>query len=213
MNDSPKYYTQERAEIVQLVPKDIASIVDIGCGEGFFLRAIKKKTNAETWGIEIVTEIAQRAKKNVDRILTGNIEEVVFSLPEGYFDCITFNDVLEHLVHPEIILKSIGSKLKSDGIIIASIPNVRYFKNLFELLILKDWEYKEGGGILDSTHLRFFTKKSMVRLFENAGYTVIKQKGINKSTSFKFKILNVLSAGLLGDTKYLQFICIAKYRG
>lgn len=86
---------------------------------------------------------------------------------------------------------------------------MRYIHNLYELLVLKDWEYKDWG-ILDSTHFRFFTRKSMKRMFEDAGYTLLYQKGINETDSKKFKILNFLTFGLLNDTKYLQFVNIAK---
>ncbi len=208
MKKKTNYYIEDRPNIVALVPKNVRTILDIGCAQGAFLKLVKEKTSAETWGIEVVTEAAKNAKDNVDNILIGKIEELIGSIPNNYFDCITFNDVLEHLLDPTDVLKMIRPKLSENGIIIASIPNVRYFKNLYELLVKKDWEYKETG-ILDSTHLRFFTKISMRRMFEEAGYKLIKQEGINKPTSLKFKILNVITLGILKDTKYLQFVCIA----
>jgi hypothetical protein len=102
----------------------------------------------------------------------------------------------------------IRPKLSVNGIVIASIPNVRYFGNLYELLLKKDWEYKDSG-ILDTTHLRFFTKLSMKRMFEDAGYELIRQEGIKKITSWRFRLLNLLTFGFLDDTKYLRFACIA----
>lgn len=208
MKKTTNYYIVDRSNIVAMVPKNIRTILDIGCAKGTFLKSVKEQTNAETWGIEIVTDIANNAKDNVDNILIGKIEDLIDSIPDNYFDCITFNDVLEHLLEPTDVLKKIRSKLAPKGIIIASIPNVRYFKNIYELIVKKDWEYKETG-ILDSTHLRFFTKISMRRMFENAGYKLIKQEGINKPTSRKFQILNFLTMGILKDMKYLQFVCIA----
>ena len=201
------YYKMSRPNISELVPTNILTILDIGCGEGAFLKLVKARTGAETWGIEVVSEIAEKAKQKVDMVLTGKIEDLCGSIPDGYFDCITFNDVLEHLIEPTEILKAIMPKLSLNGIIIASIPNVRHFQNLYELVIKKDWEYTEGG-ILDSTHLRFFTKKSMKRMFESAGYKVIKQIGINSPTSAKFKLLDLMTLGLLNETKYLQYVSI-----
>ena len=214
LNDEPgktstDYFGQTRLEIISFVPKDINSILDIGCGNGSFLKLIKEQTGAETWGIEMVTEVAENAKNKVDNILTGRIEDLLDSIPDSYFDCITFNDVLEHLLEPEKVLKIIGSKLSEKGIIIASIPNVRYFFNLYGLLIKKDWEYK-NSGILDSTHLRFFTQKSMRQMFEKAGYLILKQEGINKIDSVKFRLFNLLTLGIFRDTKYLQFICLVR---
>jgi 2-polyprenyl-3-methyl-5-hydroxy-6-metoxy-1,4-benzoquinol methylase len=208
MNDRTNYYTNERPEIAALVPKNIKTILDVGCGEGDFLRLIREQTGAECWGIEMVPEICEKAKIRIDKILIGRIEDLIDSLPDSYFDCITFNDVLEHLLEPSMVLKIIEPKLSENGIIIASIPNVRSISNLYELLIKKDWEYKDAG-ILDSTHFRFFTQKSMKRMFENVGYKLLRQEGINGTTSWKFKILNFFTFGFFSDTKHTQFLCIA----
>ncbi len=209
MKEKTNYYSYIRPEIVFFVPQNIRTIIDIGCGQGTFLKSVKEKTRAETWGVEVINEIANRAKNQADKIILGRIEDTLDSIPDDYFDCITFNDVLEHLLEPSDVLKMIKPKLSDKGIIIASIPNVRYYSNLYELLIKKDWKYKDAG-ILDSTHLRFFTKKSMKRLFEEAGYNLIMQEGINKTHSKKFQLFNLFTVGVFNDTKYEQFVCIAK---
>ena len=209
MKEANNYYNQTRSEVANFVPSNIKSILDIGCSQGDFLKLVKEQTGAETWGIEVVTEIAEEAINKIDHVLVGKIEELINSIPNGYFDCISFNDVLEHLIEPIDVLKMMRFKLSENGIIIASIPNVRYFFNLRDLLIYKDWHYTDSG-ILDSTHIRFFTQKSMKRLFEEAGYIIIRQKGINKINSWKFKLFNSLTFGFFTDTKYLQFVCIAK---
>ncbi|MEI6140240.1 MAG: class I SAM-dependent methyltransferase [Mariniphaga sp.] len=203
------YYSQTRPEVAAFVPIITKSIIDIGCSDGDFLQFVKKQTGAETWGIESVPEIAEEARNKIDHILIGKIEELISSLPDGYFDCISFNDVLEHLIEPTEVLKMMRHKLSENGVVIASIPNVRYFFNLRDLLIYRDWHYI-GNGILDSTHLRFFTRKSMKRMFEDAGYKITSQVGINKIVSWKFQLLYFLTLGILGDTKYLQFVCVAK---
>jgi len=209
MKENKNYYSQSRQDIAVLVPKNIRTILDIGCGQGGFLKLIKEQTGAETWGIEVVIEIAEIAKHHIDKTLIGKVEDSLYSIPDAYFDCITFNDILEHLLEPTEVLKSIRSKLSEDGIIIASIPNVRFFHNLYELLIKKDWKYKDSG-ILDSTHIRFFTQKSMKRMFENTGYMLIKQEGNNKINTWEFWLFNFLTLGIFNDARYMQFICIAK---
>jgi|WetSurMetagenome_2_1015567.scaffolds.fasta_scaffold151043_1 2-polyprenyl-3-methyl-5-hydroxy-6-metoxy-1,4-benzoquinol methylase len=203
------YYSQARPEIASIVPNDIKTILDIGCGEGRFLQLIKEKTGAESWGIEQEDQIAKQAKFNADNILTGRVEDCFSGLPDAYFDCIVFNDVLEHLNDPAGILRSMTRYLSKNGMIIASIPNVRYFYNLIELLVQKDWKYKESG-VLDSTHLRFFTKKSILRLFIETGYEVKLIKGINAVHSWKFRLFNIVTAGIFNDTKYLQFLCVGR---
>jgi 2-polyprenyl-3-methyl-5-hydroxy-6-metoxy-1,4-benzoquinol methylase len=209
MKETADYYSYTRPEIAAFVPKNIKTILDVGCGEGAFLKLIKEQTGAETWGIEVAFEVAEKAKGHIDKIVTGKVEDVLNSIPNAYFNCITFNDVLEHLLEPTEVLKMIRPKLSENGIVIASIPNVRYFRNLYNLLVKKDWEYTDAG-ILDSTHFRFFTQKSMKRMFEDAGYNLIKQVGVNKIIWRKFQLFNLLTLLIFNDTKYFQFCCIAK---
>ncbi len=210
MGKTLTYYGYSRSELLEFVPPDSKKILDIGCGEGLFIKAIKEITKVETWGLELMPEIAEKAKLNVDKLLIGRVEDLQNSIPDSYFDCIFFNDVLEHLLEPTDVLKMVKSKLSKEGIIIASIPNVRYLPNLYELIIKRDWEYKESG-ILDSTHLRFFTQISMKRMFENAGYKLIRQQGINSFLNpIKFYLFNLLTFKIFSDSKYMQFVCIAK---
>lgn len=208
MKETTNYYSQARPEIAELIPIKIKTILDIGSGQGSFLKLVKELTGAETWGIEIESEVAERAKNQIDNILVGKVEDLLNSIPDAYFDCITFNDVLEHLLEPTEVLKMIKPKLKENGLIIASIPNVRFFSNLYELIIQKNWEYKDFG-ILDTTHLRFFTKQTMKKMFENSGYKLIKQIGINEIYTWKFWLFNLITLKFFSDTKYYQFICIA----
>jgi len=208
MKDTINYYNQNRLDVANLIDKKIVKILDIGCGEGYFLKNIKETFDSETWGIEINEEVAQRTKLNVDHVLIGSVETLLSSIPDDYFDCISFNDVLEHLYNPSEILSLVGSKLTKDGYIIASIPNVRYFHNLSELIVKKDWDYKDSG-ILDSTHLRFFTEKSIRRMFVKAGYKVEKLVGINELNSWKFKCFNALTFKAFDDSKFFRFVCFA----
>jgi len=207
MTLTTNYYKNSRPEIVSFLPENISKILDIGCGQGHFLKLVKEVTYAETWGLEMVATEANIAKNYVDKILVGRIEDSLELIPDNYFDCITLNDVLEHLIEPKEVLKMISEKLTQNGIIVASIPNVRFIENLYELIIKKDWEYKTEG-ILDYTHLRFFTKRSMKRLFVEAGYKLLKQEGINKTRSRKLQILNFFTFGFFSDTKYCQYVCI-----
>jgi 2-polyprenyl-3-methyl-5-hydroxy-6-metoxy-1,4-benzoquinol methylase len=208
-NETSVYYTSSRPEIASFVPVNTRTILDVGCGQGYFLKLVKEQIHAETWGDELMPEVAEKAKAQVDHVIPGKIEEALDLIPDHYFDCITFNDVLEHLPEPAEILRRMKPKLTKNGIIIASIPSVRYFYNLVELIIKKDWEYKDSG-ILDATHLRFFTQKSMKRMFENAGYFLVNVKGVNGIKYWKFQLLNFVTFGLINDTKYLQYVCMAK---
>lgn len=206
--DILKYYNNARHSVADQFPEKIKNILDIGCGQGAFLNLIKVKTGAETWGVEMVKEIGEKAKDKVDKILIGQIEDLIDSIPDDYFDYITFNDVLEHLIEPTKVLEMVKPKLSKNGKIVASIPNVRFYSNLYALIFKKDWKYT-NSGILDSTHMRFFTKKSMKRMFEDAGYKLTKQEGINKTKSLKLRLFNLFTFYYFDDIKYLQFLCIA----
>jgi 2-polyprenyl-3-methyl-5-hydroxy-6-metoxy-1,4-benzoquinol methylase len=120
------------------------------------------------------------------------------------FDCVVFNDVLEHVPDPEKILRETQSLLSEGGVIVASIPNILYFYEITKILITEDWEYQDYG-ILDRTHLRYFTRKSIVRLFRSAGYEIQEIRGINAFAGKKFRIANLLTFGRLADWKFVQF--------
>ena len=195
--------------MLKYIPSDAKRILDVGCGEGNFGCFLKEKNASEVWGIEIVEEAGKIAKGKLDKVLIGDVNSVINDLPDNFFDCIVLNDVLEHLENPEKVLKIIAKNLTTDGFIIASIPNVRYIWNLVELVFKKDWEYK-NSGILDKTHLRFFTQKSIVRMFNNAGYEVKKIEGINPTKNEKVKIFLFLTLGFFRDTRFIQFATVAQ---
>ena len=99
-----------------------------------------------------------------------------------------------------------------NGIVVASIPNIRHYRILIMLLKNKDFKY-EKIGIMDETHLRlrFFTKKSMIWLFDTAGYQVTNTVPLQKTKSFKPILLNLFSLGFAGnDISYLQYTIIAE---
>ena len=131
---------------------------------------LKNKLNAEAWGIEYNDEAATAAEEKLDKVISGKIEDALTELPDNYFDTIIFADVLEHLVDPYSVLELIKDKLSPEGELIASIPNVRHWSVVKQLLEGR-WDYQEWG-IMDSTHLRFFTRQSIQSMFDKAGYNI-----------------------------------------
>ena len=115
---------------------------------------------------------------------------------------------LEHLVDPYLVLEQIKSKLKKQGRIISSIPNVRYHNTFMKVLFQKDWKY-EDYGVMDRTHLRFFTGKSIRRMYEEAGFRVEKNHGINRSKSLKVYLYNILFLFTALDIMYPQYVTVA----
>jgi glycosyltransferase involved in cell wall biosynthesis/Flp pilus assembly protein TadD len=164
------YYRNERPELAAQVPETARRVLDIGCGGGAFGAGLKRRGVAEVVGIEILEQAHALAKQVLDDALLGNIEQMDLPFEDGYFDCITFGDVLEHLIEPQTVLRKLARVLAPDGVMVASIPNAR-FCQVVSMLAHGRWEYVDAG-ILDRTHLRFFTRIEMVKLFRDAGLEV-----------------------------------------
>jgi 2-polyprenyl-3-methyl-5-hydroxy-6-metoxy-1,4-benzoquinol methylase len=209
-NKPAGYYSLDRTALMPFVPEDLEKVLDVGCSEGWFGKRLKEQKGVkEVWGVEPFESVVAQAKENLDKVIHAKIEEGIKQLPEHYFDCIFFNDVLEHLVDPYAVLENIKSKCKPDGWVIASIPNILNYETMLLNLKNQDWEYKDYG-IMDRTHLRFFTKKSINRMFVEAGYKVESITGINKFYGKKFAILNFLLFNKLEQMKYVQMVVKAK---
>lgn len=164
------YYRQGRQEVEALVPNDAMRILDIGCGEGILGKRLLDRGAVEVVGIESDPVVSERAKENLSHVLQGDVEVIEIPFEEGYFDCIICADVLEHLKEPLTALKRFKRYLADSGVIIASIPNVRYY-GVINMLVEGEWKYQDSG-ILDKTHLRFFARKDIDALFKEAGFEI-----------------------------------------
>lgn len=205
MSDTPRYYQNDRGDMLPVLPNFYSRVLEVGCGEGNFRENLSLKH--EYWGIEPVKSACMNAVKKLDRALNGTYEETCDQVPDHSFDLIICNDVIEHMDDYNRFLQSIKSKMKSGGCLVASIPNVRYLGNLSELLIRKDWQYKDEG-ILDRTHLRFFTQKSIYRMLAANGYEVEQFIGINpywNNSRIRHYLAQVAILLLGEDTRFLQF--------
>jgi 2-polyprenyl-3-methyl-5-hydroxy-6-metoxy-1,4-benzoquinol methylase len=111
---------------------------------------------------------------------------------------------LEHLINPSEVLKNISKYLNQDGLIIASIPNIRHYSIIKSLIIDATFNYTESG-ILDRTHLRFFCKKNMIELFEYTGYEVLSIKSGIKYDRKKIQLFNKLTFGYFEDFLTVQY--------
>jgi 2-polyprenyl-3-methyl-5-hydroxy-6-metoxy-1,4-benzoquinol methylase len=202
------YFSHSRPEILAIVPTTVNSVLDVGCGAGTFGSTLKNKLGCEVWGIEPVTGAAKEAEKILDNVLPGLFDEALPNINRK-FDLVCFNDVLEHMYDPWDCLMKTKSLLNEDGMVIASMPNILHYQEFFSILFNKDWQYAEAG-IMDKTHMRFFTKKSMVRMFEDCQYTVLKIHGLDPTPSKKMDLLSLLSFGYFSEMRYPQFAIQAK---
>ena len=219
VNNNPSYYLNTRPEVAAFLPAGATRVLEIGCGAGSFRRNFPGPV--EYWGVEAVPTVALEARALLDRVLPGTFREVYDALPDGYFDLVVCNDVIEHMADHDDFLQAIQAKMRAGGShLVGSVPNVRYITNLYALLVRKDWQYADAG-ILDRTHLRFFTRRSLERSLCLHGYHVERLAGINgvaiRYRSFPFLMkacLTHVAAAVLGrDILYAQFafrVCLGR---
>jgi 2-polyprenyl-3-methyl-5-hydroxy-6-metoxy-1,4-benzoquinol methylase len=146
-------------------------ILDIGCNAGKLGEKLIRQKNCQVWGVDNSKQAIKEASKVLTKAEYFNIESGKIPFEREKFEVIIFGDVLEHLRWPNTILNNVSNILDKNGEIIASIPNIANIKIRIKLL-LGSWNYTKDG-ILDETHLRFFTKKSILKLFDDENYKVI----------------------------------------
>ena len=164
------YYQQVRHEVLTLVPADARRILDVGCAEGMLGAQLLERGASEVFGIEYDPTVGARARTCLTGVYCGDVETMDLPFAPGSLDCIICADVLEHLRNPYDVLKRFAGLLSKSGIIVSSIPNVRHY-SILHMLAEGLWTY-QSQGLMDSTHLRFFTKHEIGSLFDQAGLKV-----------------------------------------
>jgi 2-polyprenyl-3-methyl-5-hydroxy-6-metoxy-1,4-benzoquinol methylase len=192
------YFEFDRPEIRELVPQRAKRVLDVGCGGGAFGAALKAERGIEVKGVELFPDAAARAADRLDEVQIANLDGAD-SLPfeEGYFDAITFGDVLEHLRDPHGLLATAKRYLAPGGVIVASIPNVKHWTVVFSLLVQDRWEYTDAG-LLDRTHVHFFTLEEIGLMLEETGYEALHVGSVNMGSIPKQLELLIETARVLG---------------
>jgi len=196
-----KYYENPRFDVIEFLQirenLDISygNVLDIGCASGEFAVNLKRKLdlNKFEWtGIEPVKDLPN-SKVNYDllgKCIHSEFPDCLSELPDSFYDCIFALDVLEHLPYPGIALALLQKKLKSNGSLIVSLPNVSNYSILIQLFKQR-WDYKENG-IMDKTHLRFFTPSSFDDVARKNNWIIKSIEPINSFEGLKYKIFKLI---------------------
>jgi len=197
----------DRAEIMPFIPDTARTLLDIGCAGGAFGRLLRsRRPEMELWGVEPDPVSARAADDAFDSVIVGEFPNE--SIPSSKFDVILCADVLEHMAEPERALRAAAGAMAAGGIMVASIPNVRNWRAvLWPLLRHGKWTYTDLG-ILDRTHLRFFTSRSMREFYAANHWSVESMTGINMH--LREKLISTASFHSTDDFLFPQYVVVAR---
>jgi len=166
------YFEFDRPELRELVPAAARRVLDVGCGAGALGAALREERGIEVMGLELSPAAAARARERLDAVVEADLdalEELPFE--RGSFDAMVFGDVLEHLRDPHRLLRALRPWLADDGALVCSIPNVGHWSVVLPLLTQDRWPYADAG-LLDRTHVHFFTLVEAQLMLQECGFTV-----------------------------------------
>lgn len=157
--------------VVGLVERG-SRVLEFGCATGYMSQVLRDRLDATVVGVELQAEAAEEASVHCKRVVVGDVEELDLEAELGgeRFDTILFADVLEHLRNPAAVLRRVRPFVAKGGAVVASIPNVAHASVRLALLA-GSFRYREQG-LLDQSHLRFFTREGVQDLFEGSGYLI-----------------------------------------
>jgi SAM-dependent methyltransferase len=171
--DQTPVHQHHNPDLLDLIPREARRVVEVGCSSGALAREYRKSNPAVHYtGIEIVPAYADMARAHCDRVLDVDIEQLSAEQFRADFDadCWVFGDVLEHLHNPWALLKNIRASMNRGGTVVACIPNAQHW-SVQARLSIGDFRYQDSG-LFDRTHIRWFTRVTMLELFRDAGFAI-----------------------------------------
>jgi SAM-dependent methyltransferase len=169
------YRSIPRKDVLSMVEREPRLALDLGCGTGATGELLKQRfPAARVYGVEPNAASARRAEAVLDKVLHGRLEDVDLAaagVAPGSVDLVIAADVLEHMVDPWKALRTLRPFLSPEGALVASLPNLRNLPLLCELADRGRFRY-DTHGVLDVTHLRFFTRAEMDAMFRDSGYRI-----------------------------------------
>jgi 2-polyprenyl-3-methyl-5-hydroxy-6-metoxy-1,4-benzoquinol methylase len=204
----PGYGGHVRGQLMLLRPP-LGRVLDVGCAEGAGVGMLRELGATHLAGIEIDEQFAAVARERYNHVVHGSVPEDL-DWEEGSFDTILCYDVLEHLYDPWSTLRQLKTLLAPNGRIHVSIPNARH-KNVWMPLVLRGTVRYARAGLLDVTHLRFFTRHDAVRMLEAAGFRV-ESVACEPPGSRKRRLAAALTGGRSMEFLALQWFLLARPR-
>lgn len=191
-----EYFSNPRHDYVAELPLDRdAKILEVGCGDGATgALALQEKKCSVYCGVELSPTAARRARGKITQVVAGDVEKLELPWSPGTFDVLILSEVLEHFVDPWAVLEKLRPLMKSGGRVLASSPNVAHYKVLL-MLFRGNWVLADSG-LMDRTHLRWFTPISYRELFESTGFRVDVVRELTPLTK-KSCVANLLTLGFL----------------
>jgi methionine biosynthesis protein MetW len=166
------YYEFDRPELRELVPAGAGRVLDVGCGAGALGAALREERGIEVMGLELSPEAAAHARERLDAVVEADLDRLeALPFERGSFDAMVFGDVLEHLHGPDRLLRVLRPWLADDGALVCSIPNVVHWSVVLPLLTQDRWPYADAG-LLDRTHVHFFTLAEAELMLRECGFVV-----------------------------------------
>lgn len=204
-----RYFSDAKPALLGLIDPRGLRILDLGCGGGHNGALLKQAGAREVVGVEQDAGAAAQARKRLDAVVEGDLARLEPTrLGEAPFDAVLASDVLEHLAEPEVVLQRVLTRLRPGGAVVVSLPNVAHVW-VFANLLMKRWPRK-SSGIFDRTHLRFFGKRDMVRLLEDAGLRVLRvEPYFTRYAGIRLACL-ALSLYVFRDYWARQFLLVAR---
>ena len=167
-------HDRHNPDLLRMIPHSCKRIVEIGCSSGALAREFKNQNKHAHWiGIEIDPSYAALADRFCDKTIVVDIETCTETFYDSFTDrdCWVFGDTLEHLKDPWSVLGKIRNVIPPDGSVVVCVPNAQHW-SLIVRMAIGDFRYQDSG-LLDRTHLRWFTRKTLIEMFNQQGFKIV----------------------------------------
>ena len=202
------YYAQPRPDLVALVRGTGLRVLEVGCASGAVGAELKRQGKAAVvHGVESHGAVASLAEARLDRVWRADVETLDPAELEPPYHALVAGDVLEHLRDPWSFLRRISQVLAAGAEIVVSVPNIRYLPVVADLVVRGRFDYR-CQGVLDRTHLRFFTRRSVHHLLSGSGFVDVQISQTELSRPWMRR-----TARMLGDLGVRQFVARARLPG